>query len=140
MSGASDAVTPGALLDLTIDQPAVGGRMIARHGGRVILVAGALPGERVRARIDGARRDVPLASVEEVVVAGADRRPAADDATCGGNVFAHIAYPRQLTLKGEIVADAFARIGHVTPPGPLTIAPSPEHGYRLRARLHAAGV
>ena len=139
MPGASAEGTPGDLVDLTIDQPAVGGRMIARHGGRIILVAGALPGERVRARIDWVRRDVPLASVEEVVVADADRRPAADDATCGGNVFAHIAYPRQLALKAEIVADAFARIGRLTPPGPLTIAPSPEHGYRLRARLHAAG-
>ncbi|SUZ55121.1 uncharacterized protein METZ01_LOCUS7975, partial [marine metagenome] len=129
----------GALLELAIERPAVGGRMIARHDGRVILVSGAIPGERVRARVAHSRRGVPVASTEEVILADHDRRPVLCDPSCGGNVFSHIAYSRQLSLKREIVADAFARIGRLPPPKDITIAPSFEQGYRLRARLYVAG-
>ena len=130
---------PGALIELTIEQPAVGGRMIGRYAGRIVLVSGAIPGERVRARIEGVRREVPLASVEDVLEADPDRRPVDGDPACGGNAFAHVAYPRQLTLKQQIVADAFLRIARLPAPEPLRIVPSPERGYRMRARLHVAG-
>jgi 23S rRNA (uracil1939-C5)-methyltransferase len=58
------------------------------------------------------------------------------DPACGGNVYAHIDYTRQLDLKREIVADAFARIGHIALPATPEFAGSPETGYRMRARLH----
>jgi 23S rRNA (uracil1939-C5)-methyltransferase len=54
-------------------------------------------------------------------------------------VFSHIAYPRQLAIKRQVIDDAFARIGHLTPPAPVPVAPSPEEGYRMRARLHVRG-
>ena len=139
MNQSNHDVAPGTLLDLMIERPAVGGRMIARHAGRIILVLGAIPGERVRARVERSRRDMSLASVEEVIAADKDRRPTSGETSCGGNVFAHIAYPRQLSLKREIVADAFARIGRLSLPEGMAIAPSPERGYRLRARLYVAG-
>ncbi|MEO1997310.1 MAG: TRAM domain-containing protein, partial [Planctomycetaceae bacterium] len=37
--------------------------MLAHHGGRVVLVDGAIPGERVHARVDRERRDVLFATV-----------------------------------------------------------------------------
>ena len=40
-----------ALVELTVERPVAGGRMMARLDGRVVFVAGALPGERVRALI-----------------------------------------------------------------------------------------
>ena len=40
-------LTSGQTLSLTIEKPAAGGRMIARADGRIILVSGAIPGERV---------------------------------------------------------------------------------------------
>ena len=42
---------PGDVIPLTIEKPAAGGPMIARHEGRVVLVSGAIPGERVQARL-----------------------------------------------------------------------------------------
>ena len=132
-------LSQGATIDLTIERPAVGGRMIARHEGRIVLVSGAIPGERVRARVVGFRRDVPLVATEHVLVPDPDRRPADADPACGGNVFAHVAYTRQLALKREIVADAFVRIGRLPAPASIAIAPSPERGYRMRTRLHVAG-
>ena len=59
------------------------------------------------------------------------------DWRCGGNVFAHVAYARQVALKGEIIQDAFGRIGRVPLPAPPDVIGSPEQGYRMRARLHA---
>src|SRR5215218_2231305 len=102
-------LAPDEDVSLAIEKPAAGGRMIARHEGQIVFVSGAIPGERVRARVEQVR---------------------------GGNVFAHVAYPRQLQLKAEIVADAFARIGKLPLGVSVPVRPSPEQGYRMRARLH----
>ena len=123
-------------VELLIDKPAVGGRMIARFQGRIVLVAGAIPGERVRARIEREQPGLAFASVVDVLAPDPDRRPVEGDPTCGGRDYAHIAYPRQLALKAEIVQDALIRIGKVIEPGDVPVAPSPVRGYRMRARLH----
>src|SRR5439155_23598212 len=104
-------LTPGQMLPLTIDKPAAGGRMIARAGGQVVLVGGAIPGERVTARIERAGKGVLYAVTESVEQASPDRRPVDSDPGCGGCLYAHIAYERQLALKSDIIADAFTRIG-----------------------------
>src|SRR4051812_47787257 len=126
----------GATLTLEIEKPAAGGRMLARYAGQIVLVAGTIPGERVIARVERVGKGVAFADAEEVLAASADRRNASPDWRCGGNVFSHVLYPRQLALKAQIIQDAFARIGRM----PLAAAPevlgSPEHGYRMRARLH----
>ena len=126
----------GTAIEVTVERPAVGGRMIARHDGRVVLVGGAIPGERVRAAVERSRRGVVLARTVEILDRSQDRRPVAGVAACGGRSFAHIAYRRQLELKSEIVRDAFRRIGRIELSSPPRVAPSPEAGYRLRVRLH----
>lgn len=131
-------IAPGAIVDLEIEKPAAGGRMLARHEGQVVLVSNAIPGERVQARIEKAGKGVAFAETVEVVSASPDRR-AAPDWRCGGNVLAHVQYARQLRLKGEILQDAFARVGRLPLAGPLDVVASPEQGYRMRARLHARG-
>jgi 23S rRNA (uracil1939-C5)-methyltransferase len=128
---------PSELIDLSVDRPVPGGRMFARHEGRVVLVGGAIPGERVRVRIERTTKSVTFAEVVEVLEASPDRRPAGDP-SCGGSHYAHIEYERQLALKSEIVADAFRRIGRHTLERPVVVLGSAERGYRLRARLHVA--
>jgi tRNA/tmRNA/rRNA uracil-C5-methylase (TrmA/RlmC/RlmD family) len=54
---------------------------------------------------------------------------------CGGNVLVHVAYERQRRLKGEIIRDAFVRIGRVALERDPEVIGSPERGYRMRARL-----
>lgn len=124
-----------SFLTLDIERPAAGGRMLARHEGRIVLVSGAIPGERVTARLERTEKGVTFAEAIDVVSSSADRRPVAGDARCGGNVFAHITYPRQLELKGQIIQDGFRRIGHVAIDVPA-VTGSPERGYRMRARFH----
>jgi 23S rRNA (uracil1939-C5)-methyltransferase len=119
-----------------VERPVARGRMLARHEGRVVFVAGAIPGERVRARVTKTSGQVWFAETTDVIEASADRREPAGDPACGGSTYAHIAYPRQLELKREVIADALRRIGKLTGAPPATMAASAETGYRMRARLH----
>ncbi len=126
----------GDQLTLQIEKPAAGGRMIARHDGAVVLVAGAIPGEIVKTRVERVQRHTAWAATIQVVDASPDRLDADFDWSCGGCVFAHVRYGRQLDLKREIIHDALKRIGHLEPPAPVVVHPSPTDGYRMRARLH----
>jgi 23S rRNA (uracil1939-C5)-methyltransferase len=130
---------PGDVLPLTIEKPAAGGAMIARHEGRVVLVSGAFPGERVRARLVRVAKGVAHAETVAIDEPSSDRRVPFGDPLCGGCVYGHIAYPRQLEIKSQVIADAFTRIGRLELPAPVAVAGSPEDGYRMRARLHVRG-
>lgn len=129
----------GQQLTLDVEKPVAGGRMIARSDGQVVLVAGAIPGERVVASVTRVAKGVAFADTLRIETASADRREPFTDPACAGTAFAHIEYPRQLTLKAEIVADGLARIGRLAPPAPIQVAASRVDGYRMRARLHRAG-
>lgn len=130
------SLQPGSEVVLTAEKPVAGGRMLARHEGQVVFVAGAIPGERVRARVERVSRQLAYAETIDVCERSSDRRDGNVDWVCGGSHYAHIAYARQLSLKSELVADAFARIGKLTLPAAVEVMASPEHGYRMRARLH----
>jgi 23S rRNA (uracil1939-C5)-methyltransferase len=129
----------GRTLPLVIEKPAVGGRMIARVDGQVVLVSGAIPGERVLARVERVSRRVAYAETVAVEEPSPDRRAVDGDPLCGGALYSHIAYERQLAIKSAVIADALARIGRISAPAPLAVMPSPELGYRMRARVHVRG-
>ena len=132
----------GDRLTLTIERPAAGGRMIARHEGAIVFVAGAIPGEVVEAEVEKVQRGTGWAITRRVIERSPDRVPDAADGTspsdggCGGCVMAHIDYERQRAIKAAIIADAFRRLGRITLEAPVSVAASPIDGYRMRARLH----
>ena len=126
----------GDEIELTIEKPAAGGRMLARHGGQVVFVHGAIPGERVRARVERVERQLAFATATAIVEASADRREPHVDLRCGGCAYAHVAYARQLALKADVIHDAFVRLGRIPLETPVPVAASPERGYRMRARFH----
>src|SRR5215475_9341238 len=109
----------GDVIPLAIEKPAVGGPMIARHDGRVVLVSGAIPGEQVQARISRVTKGMALADAVAIDQPSPDRRPTSADPLCGGCLYRHIAYPRQLEIKSQVIADAFARIGHLDLAAPV---------------------
>jgi tRNA/tmRNA/rRNA uracil-C5-methylase (TrmA/RlmC/RlmD family) len=128
---------PNSDIVLSIEKPVTGGRMLARHDGQVVLVAGAIPGERVRVRVERISKQLAFAHATEILEASPDRRSTDLDWACGGSLYAHIAYERQVLLKAELVADAFGRIAKMSLNAPVAVLASAERGYRMRARLHA---
>jgi 23S rRNA (uracil1939-C5)-methyltransferase len=126
----------GTELRLRIDKPAAGGWMIARDAGQVVLVSGAIPGETVLARVERSSKGVVFARAVSIPEPSADRRQPFTDLQCGGCLYAHVAYPRQLDIKSQVIADALARIGRIALTTPVAVAASPAEGYRMRARLH----
>lgn len=132
-------LTPGQEIELLVEKPAAGGRMIGRHGGQIVFVTGAIPGERVKATIDRVERQLAFATAAAVIEFSPDRRAPFSDPLCGGCLYSHIRYERQLDIKAAVIQDAFARLGRIVLPAPAIVAPSPEHGYRMRARLHVSG-
>ena len=125
----------GDQIELTVEKPAAGGRMLARHDGRIVFVHGAIPGERVRARVERVERQLAFAATVEILEASPDRREPRVELACGSS-YAHIEYARQLALKSAVIQETFARLGRIDLPDGLTVQPSPETGYRLRARFH----
>jgi 23S rRNA (uracil1939-C5)-methyltransferase len=132
----------GDRLTLTVERPAAGGRMIARHDGAIVFVAGAIPGEVVEAEVEKVQRGTGWAITRAVVERSPDRTPDAADGSspsdggCGGCVFAHISYERQRAIKAAIIEDTFRRLGRITLEAPVEVVSSPIDGYRMRARLH----
>ncbi|MEO6222484.1 MAG: TRAM domain-containing protein, partial [Vicinamibacterales bacterium] len=127
------------LVELSVERPVAGGRMMARLDGQVVFVAGAVPGERVRALVTKRTGKVSWADTREVLEASPDRREPLTDSRCGGALYSHIRYERQLQLKAEVIKDAFRRIAKHQLESDVAVAASPEVGYRVRARLQVQG-
>ncbi len=132
-------MSPGTELELLVDKPASGGRMIARHAGEVVLLAGGIPGERVLARVTRAGRRLAFAETIAVLAPSDDRREPTGDPACGGCFYAHIAYTRQIQLKAQIIEDAFIRIGKIPLSDRVAVECASDRGYRMKARFHVRG-
>src|SRR5688572_2412204 len=102
-----------AQFEVTIDRAVGGGRMLGRRDRPVVLVAGAVPGERVRVEVERTTSHVTWARVVDVIEPSPDRRDPPFDSPCGGLAYAHIDYARQCALKGDVIADAFRRVGKI---------------------------
>jgi 23S rRNA (uracil1939-C5)-methyltransferase len=104
----------GELLTLEVESLAYGGRGIARRNGFVVFVAGALPGDRVRAEVTKAKRGYAEASTLEVVRESPDRLPPRCDhggEPCPGAPWQSLPYDQQLRHKQTQVEDALVRLG-----------------------------
>src|SRR4051794_22819159 len=104
----------GEELELDVGDLAQGGRGVARLDGYVVFVAGGLPGDRVRARVDRRRRDFAEATAVEVLAPGEVRIPercAHGGEPCPGAAWQALSYERQLTEKRRHARDDGARPG-----------------------------
>jgi len=115
MSLASTEPRPqrGDELELSIDSLAFGGEGVARlgDGGYVVFVAGAIPGDRVRAVIHKRKRSYAHARTLEVLEPGPER--IAPTAGHPGVAWQVMPYERQLQVKSAQVDEALRRIGHL---------------------------
>jgi 23S rRNA (uracil1939-C5)-methyltransferase len=116
-TGTATRPRAGQELELEIDSLAQGGRGVARSNGYVVFVSGALPGDRVRARLQKAKRAYAEASAVEVLRPSSERiadRCLHDSEPCPGAPWQGLAYDRQLTHKQAQVTEALERLGGLT--------------------------
>ncbi len=106
------------IVNLTITAMADGGQALGRHEGKVVFVAGTLPGEQVRVRIVETHKRWARAELLDVLEASPQRvePPCPYFGECGGCHFQHIDYPAQLEFKRHLVAGQLERTGHVDAP------------------------
>jgi 23S rRNA (uracil1939-C5)-methyltransferase len=103
----------GDELELQVESLAFGGEGIARlgEGGYVVFVAGAIPGDRVRAVVHKRKRSYAHARVLEVLEPSPERiAPLADHPGVPWQV---LPYERQLEIKRAQVDEALRRIGRL---------------------------
>ncbi|MDX6589472.1 MAG: rRNA (uracil1939-C5)-methyltransferase [Solirubrobacterales bacterium] len=106
----------GELLEVEIDSLAFGGRGLARTDGLVVFVAGALPGDRVRAEITKGKKRFAEARAVELLRPGADRVPDCcvhGGEPCPGAPWQGLPYEQQLEVKREQLGEALRRIGEL---------------------------
>ncbi|MFC4243491.1 class I SAM-dependent RNA methyltransferase [Gryllotalpicola reticulitermitis] len=143
----------GTEVELETTGVAHGGIMVARHEGRVVFVADAIPGERVRARVTEAKSSFWRADTLEVLEASPHRREHVwseasvtrdPEGRAGGAEFGHIELAHQRELKRQVAADALARIGRIDDAPDFTVQALPGGddaagtGWRTRVTLHVA--
>jgi 23S rRNA (uracil1939-C5)-methyltransferase len=103
------------IVELWVDRMAFGGQGVARMDGLVIFVKGAVPGDRVLARIIKKKKDYAEADLIEILDPSLDRVKASCpyNGFCGGCNYQHLDYSRQLRFKKDHVRDSMQRIGSV---------------------------
>jgi 23S rRNA (uracil1939-C5)-methyltransferase len=101
----------GDELELRIESLAFGGEGVARlgDGGYVVFVAGAVPGDRVRAVVHKRKRSYANARTLEVLDPSPERIPPVADHP--GVPWQVLPYERQLQIKSAQVDEALRRIG-----------------------------
>ncbi|MGE5636894.1 MAG: 23S rRNA (uracil(1939)-C(5))-methyltransferase RlmD [Nocardioidaceae bacterium] len=119
----------GELLELSVDRLAYGGAGVARSEGYVVFVRGAVPGDRVRARLTKAKRSFAEADVEELLEPSPERIAAR--APHPGAAWQVLPYERQLAEKEAQVREALERLGGFDdPPVEPVLAAVEPWGYR----------
>lgn len=139
----ADRLRDGEELNLACDDLDEEGAALAEHGGARVHVAGALPGERVRATVThvSSHRPEAWARLDLIDEPSPERRAPDCPAygSCGGCVLQHLDVGAQLRWKGDRVRralDAHEALASV-PVAPSVPSPS-ALGYRNRSKLVCA--
>ena len=119
---------PTTFVEVKVEDLAFGGRGVARHEGRVVLLEGGFPGDTVRARVYKRRRNLWEAHVEDVLEPSANREVArcGHVGTCGGCKLQGYRYEHQVAAKSKQVSEALKRLGGESEPNVLQPVPAPE--------------
>lgn len=109
------------------------------RAGKVVFVAGALPGEVVEYRVRRRERGHDEAELVRVLERSPDRiEPGcAHFGLCGGCSMQHLASTSQLAVKDNMLRETLRRVGKVEPARWLPPLSGEPWGYRRRARLGA---
>ena len=113
------------------------GRGVVREDGRVVFVAGALPGEEVRFRMTQTKKRFAEGVVTEILAASPERvvPPCAYAAQCGGCDVQHLAVAAQRRWKERLWQSQLSRLGGGAVEETWPLLAGDAWHYRRRARL-----
>lgn len=115
-----------------------GGSGLGRHEGKVAFIPLTAPGDLLEAEIRYQKRNYLVAEMTRILKPGSGRRTARCRyfGYCGGCQWQHLEYPKQVTIKRQILEDAFRHRFPETKDLLISMKASPlEYGYRSRARI-----
>lgn len=103
-----------------------------------VFVPLAVPGDRVRVRIDEIKKRTSFAEIVDVIEPSPERitPPCPHFGTCGGCDFQQMEYASQLAAKVGIIRDCLHRIGKIEVDDVEIVGSTQEFGYRSRAKWH----
>ncbi len=112
---ASVPVQKGEVVEINITGLGSSGEGVGKYQGFTVFVPGALPDEKVLAKVKLVKKNYATAQIEEVVQKSAERvEPVCPIyKECGGCQLQHLSYQGQLKMKQQQVVDALTRIGHL---------------------------
>lgn len=138
MTDSAQAPTDDEYRDVTFTSIAPKGDAIGDLDGTPVYASGIIPGERARVRLRKSRGHWIPATLDAILEPSADRVqprcPVFDE--CAGCQLQHIAYPRQVELKRDMVVQQLQRFGKFdTPPVKAVIPADNPWNYRNHGRF-----
>ncbi|SOB76389.1 23S rRNA m(5)U-1939 methyltransferase [Marinobacter sp. LV10R510-11A] len=138
MSRRRRKVLPTEPVHCDVEKLSHDGRGIARQDGKILFVDGALPGEKVMAKVVSTRSKFDELRTLEVLEAAPDRQtpPCEFADLCGGCSLQHMSSDAQIEFKENTLREQLAHFGGIEPEE--WIAPLRSEstlGYRRKARM-----
>lgn len=95
-------------IDVVVEKMVFEGKGLAHHEGRVVFLEGALPGERVKARVFKRKKSYWFAKALEILEPSPLRHeaPCPSFGKCGGCSYLDCAYEAQLEFKAGFIKEA----------------------------------
>lgn len=123
--------------EFTIERWSHDGRGLTNLDGKALFIQGALPGERVSARLVEEHPRFIEARVDQIIDPSGDRTEPAcvHYHACGGCQLQHVKPAAQIALKQQALVQQLQHWGKVTPQRILPTVSVADSGYRTRARL-----
>lgn len=123
--------------EFTIERWSHDGRGLTNLDGKTLFVQGALPGERVSARLVEEHPRFIDARVDQIIEISDDRTepPCPHYQACGGCQLQHVKPQAQIELKQHALVQQLQHWGKVSPKRILPAVSVSAQGYRNRARL-----
>lgn len=128
---------PMGEVDVRIDRLGINGEGVGRFEGFTLFVDGALPGEKVRARVYEKKKTFARANVALPLSCSPHRTTPVCPVfgQCGGCQIMHLDYPQQLEAKRARVIDALQRIAKIDAEVLPCIASPQQLAYRNKIQL-----
>ncbi|MEG0785136.1 MAG: 23S rRNA (uracil(1939)-C(5))-methyltransferase RlmD [Christensenella sp.] len=122
-------------IELKITDLGTDGQGIGKYNGFAVFTDGALPGERVRAKIITLKKNYAVGKLEEVLEPSPMRvkPPCRIFSKCGGCTLQHLSYAGQLTFKQNHVQNCISRIAKLDVPVNFPLPSLREYRYRNKS-------